>query len=314
MKKLTKHVVKTLAFFDNFNHPLTLQELHRFLWKKKIDFSSLKENIEEIKNNSLVDFSDGFFCLRDSKEKVATRQKRVKFIKEKTKIAKKAACKLTWIPFIKAIFVCNTLAAKNPDEGSDIDFFIVTESSRVWLVRFFTNLVLKLFRLRVDLNSNKVKDKICLTFFASEEKMNLSEFSISQPDIYLIYWIQQLYPLYDPDNYYEKLITENSWIEDYTPNLSEKKEVISKDKVEPGAVSSCVKKVLSAMWQGSYGNLLENQSRKLQEQRLKSYLGDDYENNEPNVIIKEEVIKLHENDNREEYKRKWKQTYREYLG
>jgi len=313
MPDLVNKAIKTLAFFHNFEHPLTPEELHRYLWKESLSFKEFQQQLDKLKQSQALDCSQSFFYLRDNKEDIKTRQERVKIIKDKTQIAKKAARKLRWIPFLKAIFICNTLSAKTATEDSDIDFFIVAQQDRVWLVRFFANIVLKLFGLRIRINADKIKDKICLTFFTSINRIDLSKVAIDQPDIYLVYWIQQLYPLYDPDNYYKEIIQANDWIKNYTPNCNDNKKVVTKDKVEPTRLSKTISKVLTAMWQGSYGDILETQSRKLQEYRLKSYLGHNYENNEPNVIIKKNIIKLHKDDKRKEFKQNWKQTYKKYL-
>ena len=42
------------------------------------------------------------------------------------KIANRAVEKIRWVPFLRAIFVCNTLAGPGLKEESDIDVFIIT--------------------------------------------------------------------------------------------------------------------------------------------------------------------------------------------
>ncbi|MFB6226580.1 MAG: hypothetical protein ABEJ02_04480 [Candidatus Paceibacteria bacterium] len=307
MSDFEDKLIQTLSFFHIFNHPLTPQELHRFLWKKRVSFSKFQEKLSEI--DGPLQFKDGFYYLKQ--EDIDNRQSRVRLVKKKTEIAKKAARKLTWIPFLKAVFICNTLASKTVDEDSDIDFFIIAQKDRVWLVRFFANLILKLFRLRVG--EDKYADNICLSFFSSADKLDFSNITIDQPDVYLAYWIKQLYPLYDPDNFYKKMSQANGWVDEYLPNHSDSKSIIEKDRVELSWFADKIKSVLAAMWSTSYGDLLESQSRKLQEYRLRSYLGGDYEDNEPHVIIKKSMIKLHKEDQREHFKRKWQQTFNKYL-
>ena len=307
--KLKKSAAKTLSFFDCFDHPLTLNELHQQLWNHKIDYDELLDQEENLRE--FFDNKDSYFCLNDRKEIINKRQERVKISKKKLDIAKKAAKKLRWIPFLRSVFICNTLALGSVDEESDIDFFIVAEENRVWLVRFFANIILKLFGLRV--NGNKKSDKICLSFFTSENSLGLSEVTIDRPDVYLIYWINQLLPLYDPYNFYQKIQRKNQWIQDYLPNIKIEKRTTGRLKVEDSKLSKLWKKIMETVWSGGYGNQIDTQTKKIQEMKLKGFFGNDYKSDGKNVILKKNIIKLHKNDRRKEYKNKWKQNYKNYL-
>jgi hypothetical protein len=308
MSKLKSSITKTLTFFSIFDHPLTSTELYRWLWRSPdISYQNFLNQLEQLSefSESKIKNKDSFYFLQEGQDKIAVRQSRVKLAKKKLDIAQQAASKLRWVPFVKAIFVCNTLALGAVDKDSDIDFFIVAEHNRVWLVRFFANLILKLFRLRV--NKNQAKNRVCLSFFTSSKKLNLSEVKIVEPDIYLTYWIDQLVPIYDPENFYNNIQQENNWIKEFLPNLLDKKETVEERSVLDSNLSSKVSSMLEVLWQGGYGNLIDDQAKKLQKKKLKWYLKDDYEDNEPNVIINKNMIKLHKNDRRSEYQQKWQE-------
>lgn len=127
-------------------------------------------------------------------------------------------CKyISWIPWLKMVAVCNSLsmyATKESKEtlrnkwtnGSDIDLFIITSSKRLWIVRIIITIIFQL--LWVRRHGKKVKDRFCLSFFITEDTMDLSKIAIEN-DIYLSYWITFLKPILNYDKTYERFITNN---------------------------------------------------------------------------------------------------------
>lgn len=306
MLNLESSIIRTLAFFSNFKHPLTSTELYRWLWKPpKITYSDFLDKLDNsILNNSSINRKDSFYFLSGNQGFVQIRQSRVKLAKKKLDIARKAVKKLRYIPFLDAVFVCNTLALGAVNEDSDIDFFLICQPDRVWLVRFFANIILKSLGLRVG--GGQEKDKICLSFFISSDNLDLSQIQIPQtPDIYLIYWIDQLIPLFDTSNIYQKIYESNEWIKEYLPNINKRKGSIYQKEVEYSKFSNLCSNIGEKLWQGNYGNLIDNQAKGLQEKKLEFYLQDNYAENEPDVIIEKNIIKLHENDRRSEFRQHW---------
>lgn len=131
---------------------------------------------------------------------------------EKYKKAVKISRLLCLIPGLKMIAVCNNLSFNQAKLDSDIDLFIITAKNRVWTVRFFSLLLLELLRLRPAFNkTGGSKDKICLSFFISEDNVDLKKYKICAQDDYLSFWIRQLKPLYIENNIYKKFIQLNKW-------------------------------------------------------------------------------------------------------
>ena len=126
---------------------------------------------------------------------------------EKYKEAIKVIKFLRYAPGVKMIAVANSVSQNLAAPASDIDLFIVTRSGRVWTARFFCIMILSLLRkrpLRPGIQGNRLgqvqslrnKDKICLTFFLSEDNLNLEKYKIAAQDVYLVEWIRALKPLY----------------------------------------------------------------------------------------------------------------------
>ena len=165
---LKQSIIKTLAYFDIFDYPLTKEELFRYLYTEDMqvrDYTGFLDQLEQFNINN----KDGFYFLPGREDNIVERQSKIKLIEKKMKIGYRGIKKLRWIPFLRAVFVCNTVASGSVDENSDIDLFIITNTKRLWLVRFFATVTLKLFGLRTS--GRQVKDKICLSFYVAEDSL-----------------------------------------------------------------------------------------------------------------------------------------------
>jgi len=195
------------------------------------------------------------------------------------------------------------LAAGQAKEDSDIDFFIVARQGRVWIVRFFANLILRLFGLRTF--GNKMRDRICLSFFVDEENLNLKPLSVLEPDIHFIYWLSQMIPLYDPKGVSKKFKESNRWAGQYVPNYFEHNSVEYLKTVKENPFGKVWRRFWEISWQGSYGNYIENEARKIQIMKLALSVKQAALKLNKGVVIGEGVIKLHEEDSRERTEKQW---------
>ncbi len=301
-EKLRQSILRTLAYFDVFGYALTKEELFRYRYTDnpdlRITYTDFVLRLGGVPNK------DGFYFLLGREENVATRQRAVKWFEEKMKIAIRAVKKIRWVPFLRAVFVCNTLAGPGLKEESDIDVFIITRKGRIWLVRFLATLVLKFFRLRTF--KNKKKDRVCLSFYVTDDNLNLSKIAIDE-DIYLMYWLAQLIPIYDPDNLHSSVQRANQWVEKYLPNAFVPFELSGRLRVDNGAVSKFLKNLLEKIWGRAYGDLMEKQAREAQKVRIKMNYGS------AGIIINEQMLKFHENDRRSEYSNLWIERCKKYV-
>lgn len=295
-EKLRQSISRTLAYFDVFGYPLTKEELWRYLLRMtdntdlRITYADFVLQLDGVLNK------DGFYFLPGREENVETRQRAVKWFEEKMKIAKRAVKKIRWVPFLRAVFICNTMAGPGLKEESDIDIFIITRRGRIWLVRFLATFVLKFFRLRTF--KNKTKDRVCLSFFVTDDNLNLSKIALDE-DVYLMYWLAQLIPVYDPDNLHVSVQRANQWVEKYLPNAFVPYELSERLRVDNGRISKFVKNLLEKIWGGKYGDLMEKQAGEAQKIRIKMNYAS------AGIIVSEQMLKFHENDRRSEYRQRW---------
>ena len=302
---LLQSITATLAFFDQFDHPLTLEELAARLWEYPGDVAR-DELLQVIEASDALTYTGGYVVFAGREETIASRESRVALVEKKMEIAEKGAKKLRWVPFVRAVFVCNTLSMGVVTEESDVDFLVVTKRGRIWIARFFSNIILKLFRLRTGRGSHA--DKICLSFFLAQGSLNVSETKISD-DVYLAYWLDQLIPVYDPADIHGQIRRENAWVKRYVPHGMRAYDTAPRWAVSGGGAARGVRNVFEKMWKGKYGDHVQAQMKAIQMQKFsrRGVKGDG-----THVIINEHMIKLHENDRREQYRDAWKQGIKEY--
>lgn len=120
------------------------------------------------------------------------------------------------VPFIQSIYLCNSITFNALHEDSDIDIFIVTKKWALWRARLWSALLFFLFGLKRGVVRGK-KKKFCLSFYVTHTHQNLYNIMLPQNDIYFIYWLAHLVPLYQetPENIYKH----NKWLESALPNF-----------------------------------------------------------------------------------------------
>ena len=295
-------VLKTLAYFDLFDYPLTKDELLRFLWRARVDnIAELDGVLKKLLLEKLIDTRSEFYFLTGRENSVAQREKSAQETEKKLFLARRAVKLIRTVPFLRAVFACNSVGAGAATADSDIDFFIITAPGRIWIVRLFTNLILRLFGLRTY--GDRRANKICLSFYVDFNHLNFSSWRVVDDDVYLAYWLYQLIPLYDPDNYYRRLLAANGWTKEFLPGAIQPSGNFSEAKISRVGVGW--KKIWEKMWSKAYGDLLEKQAKGAQWQKLKLSIKDAAARHDSAVVIEEGIIKLHENDRRAEYREQW---------
>lgn len=215
MNPLQTSIINTLAYFDIFSYPLTIAELYRYLWKppKTVSLDELQTEVQQMSN---VEMHHGLLCLRGRSEIIPKRA--IAYLESERKYKKRLPFikLLTYLPHVEAIFVVNSLAFQNVHTDSDIDLLIISKPGKIWSTRFFTTIVAKLLRVRP--RPNFTKDTLCLSFYVDGNSLNLQTLMSDSQDIHEVYWLNTLFPVYDPYNIAQKIQTANAWMKEYLPN------------------------------------------------------------------------------------------------
>ncbi len=120
------------------------------------------------------------------------------------------------LPFIQSIYLCNSITFNALHKDSDIDVFIVTKKWALWRARLWSIILFFIFGLKRGVVRGKRK-KFCLSFYVTSTHQNLYNIMLPQNDIYFIYRLAHLVPLYQemPENIYKH----NKWLESALPNF-----------------------------------------------------------------------------------------------
>lgn len=110
------------------------------------------------------------------------------------------------LPFVRQIYLCNSITFNALHPGSDIDLCIICEkgyvrAARIWSVLFFLRYKIKRSWGRTGNHSKK----FCLSFYIDESTADIYPLRNSEGDRYLVYRLAHLVLLYSddtlPDNF-----------------------------------------------------------------------------------------------------------------
>lgn len=303
----------TLCYFDIFDYPLTEFEIWRFLfWPNgQATLHQIMKELEILVSQKKIENKTGFYFLPNRSLLVDSRLARHPRNITNWKKSQKLFSHLTQIPYFKAAALCNMFALNNQKETSDIDVFIITSKKRIWstraIVTFFT-------WLRGQWrHGKKIAKRFCLSFYITEDNLDLSFMRREPYDIYLVYWIATLAFVKD-DHMQEKFFQANSWIKNFLPNFEPRSEI--QYHMSHAPVYQASAHLEEKLWNTRLGDLREKVIRALQLRKMGNKK--DLEGARTrDVKIHDTILKFHENDRRdlfrEEFEKRFSLTYTETI-
>ncbi len=276
-------IFRILAYMTYTRFPLTALEI----WKWCDDeFLSLHDVMTTLADSVWlhehgVQESEGFFAIGDAE---VWRRERVARMTDALRKSRRAAHFVrwaAWLPWVRMIAVCNSLAQSFTNAESDIDMFVVTTPGRLWSTRLVLTGALALLRLRPG---EAKRDPICLSFFIDSEHVDLAPVKIGADDPYLLMWTATLAPILDRDDVMTKLRATNRWIR---PALPKSHRVCRSSAYVAG---------------GRFAlpdiGFVESFAERLQRARFPRVLRE-HMNRDTRVVVMNGMLKFHENDRRE---------------
>ncbi len=288
-------ILRTVAYFDIFNYPLTAWEVWKWLLGGTPTVQvAYPEVVEALQSSTVLqeklDHHQGFYFLRGRAENVQLRQERYRLALTKLERAQRFAQTLARLPYVRAVFACNSLGLANARSESDIDFFILVKRGHVWAVRLLAAGWAKLRKLRPR-PANR-QDTFCLSFFLADDALNLHTLRLPA-DPYLTMWLATLVPLYDPANLRAQVWSENAWVQAALPHAQPR---------DLSAMRSA--SAWRATWAAPLVGLawFERLAEKIQQRVLAPNLRT-LANQDSRVVMNDTMLKFHDNDRRAEYAR-----------
>ncbi len=281
---LEQSLFRVLAYFAYFRFPLTPFECWKWCDLQSVTVSDVEQVLES--SALLRDWgcreASGFFGLGDAAQWQAERMARVTDALRKSRRAERFVRTASRLPWVKMIAVCNSLAFSFTSSESDIDLFIVTTRGRMWSTRLLLTGALACMRARPG---ERKHDPICLSFFATEDRLDFSDIKIGASDPYLAYWITTLSPVMDTGGICAKLHAANGWIRPVIPRVSTARRA-SWYSVLPGRTLPDI-------------GWFEHAAERIQRAKFPAALRD-MMNRDTRVIVTDSMLKFHHNDRRQD--------------
>lgn len=294
--KLEKAIVQTVAYFSLSSYPLTVIELTNYLLEYKATIVEVEKCLNESKwMKSKIGRHNGFIFLIGRQEDVSTRGKRYIIVDQKIKKVRRALRVLASVPSVQSIMLCNNIGILNSSEESDIDLLLIVKDGQLWTTRFLLLFLTELLGVRI--HGENAKDKLCLSFYLSDEHLDLKSMALPEGDIYLNYWLQTILPVYDR-NYYLNFFNLNSQLADnkkaHLPNIYSRYRLSQIYFLRPlfGCILWVLKYFSSAIQRYQW-NKMSSQKRS-----LASGVGTE-------IILTHQMLKFHDNDRRWLYAQRW---------
>ena len=305
---INKPILKTIIYFDLFDWPLTALEIHKYLYKDQASTDSVTlqdvidclDNDEQLRQHVSAHNGFYFLSLRQAQDLrndniVEQRLEKHRIASEKWPIAVRAVKWLRLIPFLRFAGVCNNLSYNNAKGDSDIDLLIVAKPGRIWTVRLLVTMLISVLGIRR--HGQKITDRICLSFYVTENHLNFEPLAYKPRDTHFTYWIAMICPLFDLGIWSKFRKANEKWLADYLVH-PEKAVISTKRQVRDNVFSRFIRRVGELIFGWPLGGMIEKIVRKLQRKKIYKHKDSKVHEDNTDVVVGDDVLKFHETDTR----------------
>jgi len=196
-------VVRTVAYADVFDFPLTATDVQRYLVGVPASLASVQDALRRIVPERLA-HRDGFYMLRERRGLVETRRRRAAASARLWPQALRYGRALAALPYVRMVAVTGSLARDNVESGSDIDYLVVTAPGRVWVGRGLMGILRRAVGIRGT--------QLCPNYVLSEQALLLPDRSLFTANE-----LAQMVPL-TGQPVYRQMRHVNGWTAEFLPN------------------------------------------------------------------------------------------------
>jgi hypothetical protein len=242
-------ILKTIAYFDLFNYPLTLEDIRRFL-DIKADEAGISAETEMLVREGRLYKLGAYYSLQDNAALALRRLRGEAHADELLRIASRGARLLYRFPFVRGVCISGSLSKRCADEKADIDYFIITSANRIWIARTLMHLFKKLTFLLGH------QHRFCMNYYVDEDALEIRE-----KNIFTAIELFTLLPMCG-DEGLDKFFRANDWATEYFPGYRDRSR-----KAQETSPSSSLKRLFERVLGNRLGNNLENKLRRITDRR-----------------------------------------------
>lgn len=197
--------VQCILYFDVFNYPLTKEELFENM-NFKGRYTEIDTVVSRLVEMGIVTQTKGFIHLSSSSAEII--DKRIQYNENARKGMKKAlrySKLISKFPFVESVCISGSLSKGVLEPDGDVDYFIISKASRLWVCRSLLVGFKKIFLL----NSRKY---FCINYF-----LDATQLHIPDRNIFVATEIKYLLPVFNHELYLQ-FMKENEWSGDFITN------------------------------------------------------------------------------------------------
>ena len=191
---------------------------------------------------------DEFYSLQNDHSLVVQRRNGNERAEKLLPIAYRVGKQLHKFPFVKGVGISGSLSKNYADKDADIDFFIITETNKLWIARSILHSLKKLSFIVGK------QHWLCMNYFIDEAALELIEKNIFIATEVVTLKTVAVTPAM------QKFFLANDWTKNYFPNHSQDTAFID----EPRSWS---KKLIESIFNNRAGNWLDNYLMRVTEKR-----------------------------------------------
>jgi len=202
---ITDACLQTLRYFGIFKYPLSVEEIYQFN-RTETSLAEIKAALSRLLEDGTIYQSGKFFLLEDNEDWVIERIKGNERASRLLERSGRYASVIASFPFVRGIAISGSLSKYYASEDPDIDYFIITDTNRLWIARSLLHLFKKLTFVTGH------QHYFCMNYF-----VDTSALKIIHPNLYTSIEVATLLPVYHAP-LLEQFLVENRWIREYLPN------------------------------------------------------------------------------------------------
>lgn len=197
-------ILYTILYGEIFDFPLTAEEVIRYRPGIAGSEPISRSEIEGLVGDTLAS-REGYLFWNGQEHLVAERARRRDRAKPLWRVAARYARLLRYVPFVRMVAVCGSLAMENTSDDGDVDIFIIAADRRVWLVHTFAMVIRRLIAIGGV--------KVCPNYFLSRGSLE------ARPaNMFTAREVAQAVPLWG-SVVYEEFLAANRWIRELLPSF-----------------------------------------------------------------------------------------------
>jgi len=204
LQQTEESILAALAYFDIFYYPLTLPEIKQFR-QNKGDENDLELCLDLLVSKGIVFRTGELYSVQNNPLLAYLRKEgNNKAGHLITKAIKKGRF-LQRFPFVRAVGISGSLSKNFADRKADFDFFIITQSNRLWIARTLMHLYKKWATLFGR------QHFYCMNYYLDEDALMLQD-----RNIFSAIELKTLLPV-SGWSAMQQLFISNSWTHDWLP-------------------------------------------------------------------------------------------------